>query len=63
MNEKIMAMLGSVSFWFAVIGGVVLVLGQYDIVSVEVAAIIAGWCGFGITKRTYDKTITPVNDR
>ena len=56
---KLKAMVGSVSFWFAVVGGIVLVLGQYEVISMPIAEIIAGWCGFGVVKRTYDKTITP----
>jgi len=55
--DKLKVMTGSVSFWMAVVGGIVLVLGQYDVISVEIATIIAGWCGFGITKRTVDKAI------
>ena len=56
--EKIKAMLGSVSFWFAVVGGVVLVLGQYDVIPVDVANIIAGWCGFGVGQRLVNKAVT-----
>ena len=55
--SKITKMLGSVSFWFAVVGGVVLVLGQYEVISMPIAEIIAGWCGFGVVKRTVDKSI------
>ena len=57
MKEKLSAMFGSVSFYMAVIGGIVLVLGQYDVIPADIATIIAGWCGFGVTKRTVDKAI------
>jgi len=60
---KIKEMLGSVSFWMAVIGGIVLVLGSYGVIPMDTATIIAGWFGFGVVKRTYDKTITPPLDR
>jgi len=55
MIDKIKAMLGSVSFWFSVAGAIVLLLGQYGIISQEVAVVIAGWFGVGITKRTVDR--------
>ena len=57
MMDKIKAMLTSVSFWLAVIGGIALVLGQFEVISMDVATIIAGWCGFSVTKRTVDKAI------
>ena len=57
MIEKLKAMSGSVSFYMSVIGGIVLVLGQYGVIPQDIATIIAGWCGFGVTKRTIDKAI------
>jgi hypothetical protein len=55
--EKFKKMILSISFWQSVIGAVVLVLGQYDVIPVDVSVIIAGWCGFGVVKRTTDKVI------
>ena len=53
--NKIKAMLNSVSFWFSVAGAIVILLGQYGVISPDVATVIAGWLGVGITKRTIDK--------
>ena len=55
MKEKLLSILTSVSFWLSVIGAVVLILGDYGIISIEIATIVAGWCGFSVTKRTVDK--------
>ena len=57
MAKKLKEVLGSVSFWMSVIGAVVLILGQYEIIPMMAAEIIAGWCGFGVVKRTVDKFV------
>ena len=55
MAGKLKVVLGSMSFWLSVIGAVVLILGQYEIIPMVAAEIIAGWCGFSVVKRTVDK--------
>lgn len=59
MIEKIIEVLGSVSFWISVLGAVILILGQQGVISMEIATIIAGWCGVGIGHRLiYKATIS-----
>jgi hypothetical protein len=58
MLSKIKEMLGSISFWQSVAGAIVLILATNGVISWDIAIIIAGWCGVGITKRTVDKSIT-----
>ena len=55
MKEKLVRVLGSVSFWLSVIGGIALVLAQYEVIPYDMAYRVAGWAGFSVTKRTVDK--------
>lgn len=57
MIEKIKAMVGSVSFWFSVLGAIILLLGQYEVIPTDVAVIIAGWFGVGVGQRLIRKAI------
>ena len=55
--KKIKAMLGSVSFWFSILGAITLLLGQWEVIPNDVAVIIAGWFGVGVSQRLVSKAV------
>ena len=58
MLDKIKSILGSVRFWQLVIAAIVVILGQNDVISVELANTIAKVLGVSITIGTLDSVAT-----
>ena len=54
---KLKEMVSSITFWQSVVGAVILILGERGIIPLNIAVVIAGWCGWGVVKRTADKVI------
>jgi len=55
MKEKLLAMVGSIRFWYVIITAIIYFLEVHGIVSNEVLTIVSGICGTGVLIRTIDK--------
>lgn len=55
MISKIGELLSSIRFWQLTAGLVLVILGYYELVPMELAQIIAGYLGISIAVRTIDK--------
>ncbi len=55
MIDKVIKILGSVRFWQLLIGALLVILGSYGVIPVELANIIAGALGISVTIGTVDK--------